>query len=58
MSRLSSNPALRLWSRSLPFQVVVTTLAGDSAWAYHHPHPVDGLVAIPSWAEVPLHAER
>ncbi|HOC13734.1 MAG TPA: MtrAB system histidine kinase MtrB [Propionicimonas sp.] len=27
MSRLSSNPALRLWSRSLPFQVVVTTLA-------------------------------
>ncbi|HRA35625.1 MAG TPA: hypothetical protein PK748_11870, partial [Acidimicrobiales bacterium] len=39
-------------------RVVVTTLAGDSAWAYHHPHPVDGLVAIPSWAEVPLHAER
>ena len=39
-------------------RVVVTTRAGDAAWAYHHPHPVHGLVAIRSWAEVPRDAEH
>lgn len=39
-------------------RVRVTTLAGEEAWAYHHPHAVTGLVALRSWAEVPLDAER
>jgi gamma-glutamylcyclotransferase (GGCT)/AIG2-like uncharacterized protein YtfP len=39
-------------------RVRVTTVAGEVAWAYHHPHAVTGLVALRSWAEVPLDAER
>lgn len=39
-------------------RIRVTTVAGEVAWAYHHPHAVTGLVALRSWAEVPLDAER
>ena len=30
-------------------RVVVTTTAGDAAWAYHHPAAVDDLYRIESW---------
>jgi gamma-glutamylcyclotransferase (GGCT)/AIG2-like uncharacterized protein YtfP len=38
-------------------RVVVTALDGTDAWAYHHPHEVDGLTPIADWATVPAARE-
>lgn len=38
-------------------RVVVTALDGTVAWAYHHPHEVDGLTPIADWATVPAERE-
>ena len=30
-------------------RIVVTTTDGATAWAYHHPHAVDGMTQIEAW---------
>ena len=30
-------------------RIVITTVDGDAAWAYHHPWSVDGLARIAAW---------
>jgi gamma-glutamylcyclotransferase (GGCT)/AIG2-like uncharacterized protein YtfP len=32
-------------------RIEITTLDGATAWAYHYPHAVDGLVRIERWAD-------
>jgi gamma-glutamylcyclotransferase (GGCT)/AIG2-like uncharacterized protein YtfP len=34
-------------------RIEVTTCDGDTAWAYHYPRSVDGLVRIERWDEQP-----
>ena len=30
-------------------RIVITTIDGANAWAYHHPHAVGGLIRITAW---------
>jgi gamma-glutamylcyclotransferase (GGCT)/AIG2-like uncharacterized protein YtfP len=39
-------------------RIVITTVDGAAAWAYHFTRPVDGLVRIDAWETVAPTAER